>query len=118
MFTCMSCREVRIEITNSFDTDSFILALRRLISRRENVQTIFSDNGSNFIGSGNELRRALEEMDKEKLQSFMQTSSGDWVNWKWDPPYASNMGNTLLISDPFSPLLTVFSDANTLKIAC
>ena len=114
----MSCREVRIEITNSFDTDSFILALRRLISRRENVQTIFSDNGSYFIGSGNELRRALEEMDTDKLQSFMHTSSGDWVNWKWDPSYASNMGNTLLISDPFSPLLTVFSDANTLKIAC
>ena len=80
MFTCTSCWEVHNEITNSFDTDSFILTLRRLISRRENVQTIFSDNGSNFIGSGNELRRALEEMDKEKLQSFMQTSRGDWIN--------------------------------------
>ena len=91
----MSCREVRIEITNSFDTNSFILALRRLISRRENVQTMFSDNGSNFIGSGNELRRALEEIDKEKLQSFMQPSSDDWVNWKWNPPYASHMGGVL-----------------------
>ena len=32
--------------------------------------TIFLDNSSNFIGSENELRKALEEMDEEK--SLMQ----------------------------------------------
>ena len=77
MSPCMTCWAVHIEITHSLDTDSFILALRRLIARRESVQTIFSDNGSNFIGSENELRRALEEMDKNKLQSFMLASGGD-----------------------------------------
>ena len=66
MFTCMSCRAVLIEITHPLDTDSFLLALRRLIARGGNVQSIFSDNASNFIGSKNELRRALEEMYKEK----------------------------------------------------
>ena len=71
MFTCISCQAVHIEITHSLDNDSFIFALRHLIARIGNVQTIFSDNGSNFIGSENELRRALfEEMDKEKLQFF------------------------------------------------
>ena len=48
MFTCMSCQAVHIEITHSLDTDSFILALRRLIARSTSVQTI-CDNGSNFI---------------------------------------------------------------------
>ena len=76
----------------SLDTDSFILALRCLIARRGNVQTIFSDNGSNFVGSENEFRRELEEMDKKKLQSFMQASDGDWITWKRNPHYASNMG--------------------------
>ena len=73
MFTCMNCRAVHIEITHSLDTHSLILALRCLIVKRGNIQTIFSDNGSNFISSENKLRRALlEEMDKEKLQFFMQ----------------------------------------------
>ena len=75
------------------DTDSFILALRHLIAGRGNIQAIFSDNDRNFIGSENELRRALEEMDKEKLQSFMQASGGYWITWKRNPPYASHMGD-------------------------
>ena len=116
MFTCMSCRVVQIEITHSFDTDSFILALRCLIARGGNVQSIFSDNGSNFIGSENELRRALEEMDKEKLQSFMQASGGDWITWKREPRQLTTLvirllsvwqqsdQTTLVISLPLSPL--------------
>ena len=36
----------------------FILALRHLIAIRRNVQIICSDNGSNFIGSENQLTRA------------------------------------------------------------
>ena len=91
LFTCMSCRAVYIEVTHFLDTDSFILALKHLMTRRGKVQTIFLDNGSNFIGSENELRRALEEMDKEKLLSFMQASGSDWVTWERNPPYASHM---------------------------
>ena len=92
MFTCMSCRAVHTEITHSLDTDSFKLALRRLIAIIGNAQTNFSDNGSNFICSENEFRGALEEMDKEKLHFFMQASHGEWVTWKRNPLFASNMG--------------------------
>ena len=38
------------------------------------------------------MRWALEEMGKDKLQSFMQASGGDWITWKRNPPYASHMG--------------------------
>ena len=31
-------------------------------------------------------------MNKEKRQSFMQASGGDWVTWKRNPPYANHMG--------------------------
>ena len=37
MFTCVNTRAVRIEVTNSLDTDSFMQALRQIIARRGNI---------------------------------------------------------------------------------
>ena len=40
LFTCFSSRAVHIEVTNSLDADSFILALRRFMARRGTVHSI------------------------------------------------------------------------------
>ena len=79
MFTCMNSRTAHIEVPHSLDTDSFIQALRQIIARRGNIRTIYSDNGNNFIGADNELKRAFEEMDNEKIQAFMQEFGEDWI---------------------------------------
>ena len=60
IFTCLASRAVHIETVNSMETNSFILSLRRFIGRRGNVRSIRSDNGSNFVGAENELRRAFK----------------------------------------------------------
>ena len=91
MFTCMNSRAVHIEITHSLDTDSFIQPFRRMIARRGNIRNISSDNGSNFIGVENELKRAFEEMDDKKIQVFMQEFVGGWIKWNRNPPVASHM---------------------------
>ena len=51
------------------NTDSFILALRRFIARRESVhvQSIRSDNWNNFVGASNELKKASDEMYQEQI---------------------------------------------------
>ena len=51
MFACMASRAVQIEVTFSLETDSFILALSRLVAQRGNIRSIYSHNGSNFIGA-------------------------------------------------------------------
>ena len=91
MFACMNSRAVHIEVTHSLDTDSFILALRRMIARRGNVRTIYSDNGSTFIGAENEMKKAQEEMDDKKIQAFVQEFGGDWIKWKRNPPVTNHM---------------------------
>ena len=87
----MACRAVHIEVTFSLDTDFFILALRRLVARRGN-RSIYSDNGSNFIGAEQELKKAYMEMDDRKIQSFLLEQGGDWIRWHKNPPLASHMG--------------------------
>ena len=93
MFTCMASRAVHIEVTFSLDSDSFILPLRPLIARHGNVRLIYFDNRSNFIGAERELRKAYEEMDDDKIQSFMQEYGGDWIKWYKNPLLASHMGD-------------------------
>ena len=63
MLTCVASKAVYTEITNTMETDSFILALRRFIARRDNVRSITSGNGTNFVGADNELKKAFGEMN-------------------------------------------------------
>ena len=72
LFTCFSSRAVHIETSNTLDTDSFILALRRFISRRGKIRTMYSDNGTNFVGAQRELRHAISEMDDQRITAFLQ----------------------------------------------
>ena len=72
LFTCFSSRAVHIEVTNSLDADSFILALCRFMAGRGTVRSIWSDNGTNLVGARNELQRALKEMKYDKIKSFLQ----------------------------------------------
>ena len=51
------------EVTSSLNTDSFILALWRFLSRRDFAHSILSDKGSNFLGANHELKRALKDKD-------------------------------------------------------
>ena len=62
MFTYLCSCAVHIE-TNSI-TDNFIQALRRLTNRRKIIRIIQNNNGSNFGGASNELKRTFSEMDK------------------------------------------------------
>ena len=52
IFTCVT---IHLEIAGDLTTNSFILALRRFITRRGNVKHIRSDNGTNFKGAQKEL---------------------------------------------------------------
>ena len=92
LFTCLSSRAIHLESLCTLETDSFIQALRRLISRRGNVSILRSDRGTNFIGADRELRMLFNEMDHHRIQRFMQTSGGDWLVWKFNPPKSSHMG--------------------------
>ena len=77
---------------NSLTTDSFIQALKRLISRRGIIRIIWSNNGSNFVGAGAELKMAFNDMGKKKTNNFLMELEWEWLIWKHNPSTKSNMG--------------------------
>ena len=89
LFTCMSSRAIHIEIANSLNADSFIQATRRFLCRRGPTKELRSDPGTNFIGAQNELKKAVEEMDKGRIREELLKENIDWV---MNPAKASNYG--------------------------
>jgi hypothetical protein len=89
IFTCLASRSIHIETANTLDTDSFLNALRRFISRRGPVREIRCDNGSNFVGAERELRKATSELDHSRIQGQLLHQN---IAWKFNPPSASHMG--------------------------
>ena len=72
------------------------MALSRLLARRGSVWSIWSDNGTNFIGANNELQKAMKEMDHFKVKNYLQRNGTDWTLPYKNPPGASHMGGMML----------------------
>ena len=89
MFTCMVTRAIHIEKINYLDTESFINALHRFVSRRGCPEKIFSDRGTNFVGAEAELRRELSQLSKRELEIYAVRQN---IEWNFIPPSASHMG--------------------------
>ena len=76
--TCMASRSVHIELLEDMSTDSFINAIRVLVAIRGPIQTIISDQGTNFMGAAKDLQSTV-------------TSSMN-IDMKFNPPNSSSMG--------------------------
>ncbi|XP_072395161.1 uncharacterized protein [Diabrotica undecimpunctata] len=93
LFVCLSTRAVHIEVVSGLSTETFLLALKRFISRRGLPQTIFSDNATNFLGARNqlfELYKFFKEMESSRsIKEFLASSH---IRWKTIVPRAPHHG--------------------------
>lgn len=85
LFTCAIFRAVHLELTTSLSTASFLKVLRRFVSRRGRPKTIFSDNGTNFVGAENAL--SLLDWDAIVRETAVQR-----ITWRFNPPTAAWWG--------------------------
>lgn len=88
LFTCLCSRAIHVELLEDL-TDAFINALRCFIAIRGTVRQIRSDQGSNFVGAKNEMGRALNELDKERVATFLAENRCDFC---MNVPDASHVG--------------------------
>ncbi|XP_063622782.1 uncharacterized protein LOC134794883 [Cydia splendana] len=89
LFTCLTVRAVHIEVVHTLTTDSLIMALRRMASRRGWPSHIYSDNGTNLRGADVELRRSIQELDEESLRA---EALNNQVRWTFIPPASPHWG--------------------------
>ncbi|UYV83840.1 hypothetical protein LAZ67_X000363 [Cordylochernes scorpioides] len=89
IFTCLVTRAIHLEVVHAFSTDEFMMGLSRFIDTRGRPDTIYSDNGTNFVGASKELKLAASEIDIEVM-----AASGRFgpVKCKFNPPAAPHFG--------------------------
>jgi hypothetical protein len=89
IFTCFSTRAVHLELAESLAADCFINVFRRFVGRRGEVSEMWSDNGTNFVGSQRELQ---VELRKLKSSEINQQLASRGIKWHFNPPAASHFG--------------------------
>ncbi|MGH0181996.1 UNVERIFIED_CONTAM: hypothetical protein FKN15_010817 [Acipenser sinensis] len=90
IFKCLTTCCVHLDLLENLDTDAFLMAFRRFISRRGKPFEILSDRGTNFHGGDNELQEAIVSMEP----SLKQQLADQKVTFRFNPPNAPHFGGT------------------------
>ncbi|XP_059056180.1 uncharacterized protein LOC131850043 isoform X8 [Achroia grisella] len=82
IFVCQAVKAVHLELVTDLTKESYMAALNRFVSRRGKPRNILSDNGTNFVGTSNELQRFLHSSNvaSDMVQEGIQFS--------FAPPYS------------------------------
>ncbi len=88
VFKCMTIRAIHLDILHSIDSNSFLMALRRFITRRGKPYELLCDQGTNFKGGERELSESFAAMQDE-LQSHLTSQQ---IKFVFNPPGAPHFG--------------------------
>ena len=89
LFTCLVTRAVHLEVCQTLDTDSCLLAIKRFVLRQGYPELIISDNGSNFTSAKKMLDLSKISVDNDFIESQLQRQN---ITWKLNPPLAPHFG--------------------------
>ncbi|XP_062557358.1 uncharacterized protein LOC134222232 [Armigeres subalbatus] len=90
VFVCFCTKAVHLELVVDLSTAKFLQAFRRFVSRRGLCAEVYSDNGKNFVGAANELRRILRAEDFRHAIASECARTG--IRWHFNPPRGSHFG--------------------------
>ena len=93
LFVCFSTKAVHLEVVFDLTSESFIAALRRFVARRGLPSVIFSDNGTNFLGTRNHLHEWYDIINSVDFKNKIYAELlRDQVQWRFIPARTPNFG--------------------------
>ena len=79
-------KAVNLDLVTELTTTAFIPTLHRFIARREIPATIWSDNGTNFVGAVKEIKKLVSNAEMSDYCSHQG------IHWKFAPEHAPHFG--------------------------
>jgi hypothetical protein len=93
IFVCFATKALHIELVSNLTSAACIAALRRFSARRGAPSHIYSDNGTNFVGSRKELSVLQQILDTSFGRESMPNAASELgATWTTIPPRAPHWG--------------------------
>jgi len=81
---CFATRAVHLEVVEDMTSEAFLACLRRFMARRGRCATIYSENGTNFVGAARELSAIVRKGGPEM--------ANEGIEWRFSPPSGPHFG--------------------------
>ncbi|XP_075150623.1 uncharacterized protein LOC142224721 [Haematobia irritans] len=92
VFVCFATRAIHLEAVSDLSTAGFLAAFHRFVARRGCPATIFSDNGTNFVGASRELERNFRDVMRGSSDVVSSKFAHQGLSWRFIPAGAPHMG--------------------------
>lgn len=93
VFVCLSTKAIHLEAVSDMTSEAVLAAYNRLVSIRGTVSNMYSDNGTNFVGGNNIMRKEIEEAKKYYANEVVyEALANQKVEWHFIPPSAPHFG--------------------------
>lgn len=78
IFVCLRTRAIHIDIVTDMSGLAFIACYERFVARRGRCEKMFSDNGTPFVATSKELRKALERWTDKDFFDHLYSKGTEW----------------------------------------
>lgn len=89
VFVCMTTKAIHLELAFGLSTEAFLDVFKRFAARRGMPREVWSDNGTNFVGTKTEFGRIMDEwgrrLPEDELAAF-------GIAWHFITPAAPHQG--------------------------
>jgi hypothetical protein len=92
LFVCLATKAIHLELVGDHTAESFKNCLKRMMARRGIVANLYSDNGTNFVGTDRELKETYFLLQQDKVDSIKCFLADRSINWHFIPPHSPHMG--------------------------
>ena len=94
IFVCLTYKAVHLEVLSDQRTDTLQACINRFVSRRGCPHHLYSDNGPNFTGAKNELKKLYSWLKSDsvddEIQHYLLQHHG--ITWHNTPPASPHFG--------------------------
>ncbi|XP_061392123.1 uncharacterized protein LOC133327612 [Musca vetustissima] len=92
LFVCFATKAIHLEAVSDLSTPAFLAALDRFVARRGCPNSMYSDNGRNFVGAARQIDSNFAQQVKSFKDEAVNKFGHQRLSWHFIPAAAPHMG--------------------------